>query len=117
MGIIKNQGQRNKFAIIPNETLADDRLSWKAKGLLAYLLSLPYDWEVYTSEVAKHATDGVDSLTSGLKELMDLNYIKRTKIRGKNGKYEGWEYCVYDIPTESGISSSGEAYFGKKGLG
>ena len=117
MGIIKNQGQRNKFAIIPNETLADDRLSWKAKGLLSYLLSLPYDWEVYTSEVAKHSTDGIDSLNSGLRELMELNYIKRTKIRGKNGKYEGWEYCVYDVPTESGISNLGLSNLGKINLG
>lgn len=117
MAIIKNQGQRNQFAIIPNETLADERLSWKAKGLLAYLLSLPYDWEVYTSEVTKHSTDGVDSLNSGLKELMEFNYVKRSKVRGKNGKYEGWEYCVYDVPTESGLSKSGLSKLGNSQLG
>ena len=109
MGIIKNQGQRNKFAMIPNSTLADERLSWKAKGLLCYLLSLPYDWEVYTSEVVKHATDGVNSLTSGLNELMEFKYIHRSKIRGEKGRYEGWEYCVYDVPTESGLSDFGKS--------
>ena len=105
MAIIKNQ--QKKFAMIPNETLADARLSWKAKGLLCYLLSLPHDWEVYTSEVAKHSTDGVDSMNSGLRELMEFNYVHRTKIRGEKGKYSGYEYCVYDVPTESGFSKSG----------
>jgi len=111
MSIIKNQ-QRNKFAMIPNLTLSDPRLSLKAKGLLSYLLSLPFDWEVYMSEVVKHSKDGVDSTNSALKELIELKYITRAKIRGKKGKYTGWEYCVYDVPTESGFPNPGEPKLG-----
>jgi len=100
MAIIKNRIE-NKFTTIPNETLADDRLSWKAKGLLAYLLSLPYDWEVYTNEVVTHSTDGEKSLTSGLNELMKFGYIERAKIRGEKGHYSGYEYSVYSTSTRT----------------
>jgi len=100
MAIIKNR-RENKFTQIPNETLADERLSWKAKGLLSYLLSLPYDWEVYTSEVVKHSTDGEKSLTSGLNELIKFGYVIRTKIRGEKGHYSGYEYSVYDASTRT----------------
>ena len=86
--------------MIPNETLADKRLSWKAKGILSYLLSLPYDWEVYTSEVAKHSTDGIKSLNSGIQELIKLGYIERIVIRGEKGLYGGYEYSVSSSPTE-----------------
>lgn len=98
MAIIKNRIE-NKFTTIPNETLADERLSWKAKGLLSYLLSLPYDWEVYTSEVVRHSTDGTKSLTSGLNELIELGYIERVQVRGEKGYYNGWEYSVYNTST------------------
>jgi hypothetical protein len=45
-------------------------MSWKARGILIYMLSLPDDWEVHLSEIAKHSEkDGRDSFASGIKEL------------------------------------------------
>jgi len=100
MAIFKNP-QANKFAIIPNELLADTRLSWKAKGVLCYLLSMPPDWKVYTEEIAKHSTDGIKSLNSAIKELIELGYIKRDIIRVEKGHYGGYEYSVFNTTTET----------------
>lgn len=105
MAIFKHKMEQD-YTVIPNATLGDCRLSWKAKGLLVYLLSLPANWEVHTNEVVKHATDGEKSLTSGLAELLEFKYVIRNELRGDKGKYEGYEYCVYSVPTETLLSGS-----------
>ena len=61
--------KENPFVTIDKTCLKDDRLSWKAKGLLCYLLSLPDDWDIYVSELINHAFDGRDSTAAGLREL------------------------------------------------
>jgi len=112
MAIFKNC-QASNFAMIPNELLDDTRLSWKAKGVLCYLLRLPPDWKVYSEEIAKHSTDGIDSLTTTINELILVGYIKRDKLRGTKGRFGGYEYSVYSTPTVTDISKNGET---KNGL-
>jgi hypothetical protein len=96
--IIRVQKQDN-YTIINNECIKDIRLSWKAKGLMAYLLSLPNDWKINIIELEKHATDGIKALRSGLKELKDLGYIKRFPVRdNETKKIISWEFNVYETP-------------------
>ena len=61
-------------------------MSWKAKGILAYALTLPDDWTFHISELARHAKDGEDSLRTGFKELKELGYVKRYPVRDGNTK-------------------------------
>lgn len=61
MGIIRVKKDSN-YSVINNTGLKDERLSWKAKGILAYALTLPDDWTFHISELARHAKDGEDSL-------------------------------------------------------
>ena len=101
----------NNFTIIDNTGIRDENLSWKAKGLLVYLLHLPDDWQVYLEDLKNRSTDGRDSTISGIKELMKKGYIKRTRKRDK-GKFVGYDYEVYEIPneiiaTENGKSENG----------
>lgn len=107
MAIFKNCNINN-FAMIPNELLDDVRLSWKAKGVLCYLLRLPPDWKVYSEEVAKHSTDGIDSLATTINELIEMGYIERVKLRGSKGRFGGYEYSVYNTSTVTGLSKNGE---------
>lgn len=86
--------KNNPYVIINKKFLQDPRLSWKAKGILAYLLSLPDDWKIFEEELAKHAYDGIKALKTGIKELVYWGYIERKKSRNDQGKYTGWEYCV-----------------------
>jgi len=61
---------------ISNSEVRDARLSWKARGLYHYLLSLPSGWEINPAHLAEQSDkDGVDSVKSGLKELEALGYI------------------------------------------
>src|SRR5690625_998712 len=77
--------------------LNDNRLSWKAKGIMAYMLSKPDNWTFYIDELIKHSTDGKASFRAGFKELRDNGYVKRYPVR-KNNKIDRWETVVLENP-------------------
>lgn len=77
--------------------LNDDRLSWKAKGIMAYLLSMPDNWTFYMEELQTHATDGERAFRSGFKELKDHGYITRQPVR-EGQRIVRWETIVHEVP-------------------
>ncbi|AJG75985.1 DnaD domain protein [Bacillus thuringiensis] len=86
------------YTTINNTGLKDKRLSWKAKGILAYILTLPDDWVFYREELSRHAKDGLDSLRAGMKELKEYGYLKRFPVRDDNNKIIKWETIIYEVP-------------------
>ena len=72
-------------------------MSWKAKGILVYLLSKPDHFIFHLDELAEHSTDGIDSLRSGLKELQQFGYVNRYPIKEK-GRIVSWGLDVYESP-------------------
>ncbi len=87
------------FSMVNNTFIRDTTLSWKAKGVLVYLLSLPDDWSVYLSELQKHATDGRDSLRSALSELIEHGYLVRNQKRNEDGKFGAISYDIIESPS------------------
>lgn len=95
--------KRNGFTIINNGVLNNTQLSWKAKGLFAYLWSQSDSWDFYEVEVLKHSTDGRASLRAGLKELEEHGYLKRYRNRDDKGilRESKWilsEQPMFDFP-------------------
>lgn len=88
----------NKFTVINNNVVRDERLSWKARGIFGYLWSMPDDWNFYETEVVKHAPDGRDSLRSGLEELEKLGYLKRERERPNGGRLGNSVWLLTDSP-------------------
>jgi len=88
----------NPYAMICKATLHDKKLSWKARGILAYLLSLPNDWQIYENELIQHTKDGRDSTRAGIKELIGAGYITRHQRMEPSGKFAGYEYVVSEVP-------------------
>jgi uncharacterized phage protein (TIGR02220 family) len=78
--------------------LNDDRLSWKAKGLHAYMLSMPDDWVFYNEELAKHSSDGIAVIKSSIKELKQNGYLVRKPMKDEKGKILSWETHVFECP-------------------
>jgi len=103
MAIVRAKRKTN-FTIIGNTGLKDKQLSLKAKGLLAYMLSLPDDWTFYETELIEHCTDGRDSVRSGLKELESKGYLVRTQPRVKEGKFGKKDWKISDEPDLSAFS-------------
>lgn len=89
--------KEENYSVINNEFLKRKDLSWKAKGILAYLLHLPDDWELHFNELKKHATDGKTSLRSGVDELREKGYITYKRYKDKEGKFVH-EYDIYELP-------------------
>ena len=57
------------YTTLSNYHFKDKRLSWKAKGLLSTMLSLPDDWNYTIEGLSKLSDDGIKSTNSGLLEL------------------------------------------------
>jgi hypothetical protein len=96
MSIYRVKKERD-YVSIQKVALNDKSLSWKAKGIHTYMLSLPDDWTFHIDEIATHAKDGVDSLRAGLKELKEKGYLQRYPVK-ENGKIVRWETHVFETP-------------------
>lgn len=86
------------ITIINNIVIRDAELSWKARGIFAYLWSLPEDWDFYESEITKHATDGKDSTGTGLDELEEKGYLVRSRARNNRGQLQGSIWILHEHP-------------------
>lgn len=96
--IIRVEKNRDNPYVIMNKTpLEDSGLTWKAKGLLSYLLSKPDNWKPIREELAKASIDGIRAVRSALKELEEAGYMKRHPMR-KDGKIVAWEHVIYEVP-------------------
>ena len=86
------------FARVPKNLLDDDSMSWKAKGILAYLLSKPESWKLRVNDIAQRSTDGESSVRTALKELQATGYAKLERVKGDDGKIAEWVWHVSDKP-------------------
>ena len=97
----------NPYVMVNKALSANQALSWKAKGIMLYLLSLPDNWQVYESEITTHATDGLRSTRSGIKELISAGYIQRLQKRTEGSKhFAGYEYIVHEKPQANPLKST-----------
>jgi len=101
--MIIRKAKVQKFTQIDNASIYDASISWKAKGILLHILSRPDNWQFYESEMCNHATDGRDSLRSGIKELEAAGYLVRTRVRGEKGYLKEYEYLVYETPQKVAV--------------
>ena len=97
--VIRVRKRPNNFVMIDKTFLEDDRLSFKAKGILAYLLSKPDNWKVIVGNLVKYSKDGKSAVYAGLKELKECGYYVKTPIRSEDGRrISRWESTVYEMP-------------------
>ncbi len=89
------------FTIMCNHHLRNTELSLKAKGLLSLMLSLPEDWDYTTKGLAHICRDGVDSITTALKELERHGYLTRQRLRYGNGQLGDIEYTIHEKPVNA----------------
>lgn len=86
------------YTVVDNDLVKDNRLTWKARGILLYLWSMPDDWEYREIEVARHAKDGRASLRAGLDELEQFGYLTRKQDHKKDGKFSTNTWTIGDKP-------------------
>ncbi len=97
------------FCMIKNSILKDKRLSWKAKGIMSFLLSHSNSWIFYKSELMKHSDkDGRESFTSGIRELKETGYLEIIKIKNDKGQFIGNQWLLHNSPKENNLNGNGK---------
>ncbi|OCZ50854.1 hypothetical protein [Dehalobacter sp. TeCB1] len=87
----------NPYVMLNKGFLNNPKISWKSKGLLAYLLSKPDNWIISISHLIKESEDGEKSIRSGLNELQEYCYRQHYPVYCK-GKVRFWESLIYESP-------------------
>jgi len=88
------------FAQIPNSVFNDKRLSYRALGLLAYLLSKPPNWNPVMAELRKERKERKGAVRTAVAELEKLGYLTKTARRTAAGRVNGWAYRVTNAPAQ-----------------
>ena len=86
------------FTKVPNNLLNDERLSWGAKGLWAYMASKPKDWKFTIRGMASQTKDSTHATTSKLNELLKMGYATKTDTMTRYGRC--CEYSILEKPIE-----------------
>jgi hypothetical protein len=90
--------KKENYTHIDNHVFMDHSLSLKAKGLLTQIYSLPDDWEYSVKGLVTLFSDGKDAVNNALQELIEHGYIVRTQRTNEFGKFDGYEYDIYEEP-------------------
>lgn len=104
MAIIRIHKAERYSVTINRYGLEDPRLSFKAKGLLAYLMTKPDDWTVNSRHLAAVGPDKRDAILNAFDELGECGYFTRKKTKNKEGKWE-WEQVLHDTPHKARATS------------
>ncbi|GAA3835470.1 hypothetical protein GCM10022403_080260 [Streptomyces coacervatus] len=73
------------FTVLPTATLEDSRLSFRARGVLAFLISKPDAWRVRAESIASAGKEGKEAIKTALRELKDFGYYRVVTERLADG--------------------------------
>lgn len=88
-------------------SVVEPGLSFRAIGLLAYVLSQPVGWTCSVAELidfsaGSNRPEGRDSVYATIKELIKAGYIVRRQLRDEEGQMDGVEHEVFAAPQRGG---------------
>ena len=97
-----------KFTVLGNDLLRDARLTWEARGLLAFILSYPPEWKLNVGHLVKSGgileggrnRTGREKMYRMINELKAAGYIVGKSHRNTDGSFSGYDYLVYESPQE-----------------
>jgi hypothetical protein len=112
--------REDRFTILNRSIISDPRLSFRALGLLTFILDKPDDWRIEAEGLASgEGREGRDAVRAALKELRSFGYLRTTKTQDDRGRWVT-ETFVYDVAqelTEDGNPGLGEPAPGEPAVG
>lgn len=94
--IIRN-GPRQRFVLVEQQAAEDENLSFRAAGILLYLLSKPDNWQTRVTDLMRRGRCGKDAVYAGLNELVAAGYAERRTVR-ENGRIVRREIAISALP-------------------
>jgi hypothetical protein len=73
------------YVAFPNDTANDVRLSFRARGVLAYLLARPPGWRFAAARIASDGTEGREAVAAALRELAAAGYYRCHRVQTPGG--------------------------------
>lgn len=100
VGTVQAAKRKNPFAQIPNSALQNRELSFRARGLLAFILSMPDEFVTRKYALYKFSEkEGRDAVIKAFDELIEQGYIIGVPmIDTKSKRFKGINYIVYEEP-------------------
>jgi hypothetical protein len=74
----------------------DSSISFKAKGIMLYLLDKPDYWVLRHSDLKNNATDSDTSIRNGIRELEQAGYIRIQKHIDGRGRVNPEKYWIFE---------------------
>ena len=100
MSIIRSNRPDNGYLMASNTVLREERLSYRALGLLLHMLSHADGWVFRSDDLARESYgSGRDSVQKAMRELAEFGYLVTTKKRNPDGTFNTTT-TVYDVPKE-----------------
>ena len=93
-----SKNKDNPYVMLDKRPINRADLSWKAKGIWAYLMSKPDDWTVIIEDIINHSTDGAKAVRSGIQELREAGYIHHVQARDGEGQFGRSVWMVFEEP-------------------
>ena len=101
MNIIHHFDYQHSFTMVPNQILRDSRLSWGARGLMAFIVAQKPGYSLSRQELIEASRMGRMGVKSLIDELQELGYLEISQSR-EGGKF-GSSIMVAKLP---GVSHS-----------
>lgn len=88
----------NRYVRLNVGAANDERLSYKAVGIHTYIMTKPDGWEANETDIARRHCDGLASVRSGVKELIQHGYMVRIRIIDAQKRVKGWRIDTFETP-------------------
>ena len=93
------------YTVLPNQILRTREMSYKARYLLAQMLSMSEAWQYTVAGMAKVCGMGRDAVRTAMVELETLGYLVRSQSRA-NGRFSHNVYIIREVPVEVEAASA-----------
>lgn len=87
-----------EYTVVANHALNNLKLSLRAKGLWAFIMTKPDNWNITSRGLASQLKEGKDGVLAAMKELEDAGYLVRGRQKQVNGRFITMESILYEKP-------------------
>lgn len=86
MGITNHIDFSRDYTQLPNAWLRDGRLSYRARGVLAEIMTNRDGWDISEEKLVQNGPEGRKAIRAAIKELVEHGYLRREVIVKEGGE-------------------------------